>query len=134
MSVADTGRRGGVRHTHHRIHVNRVFYCELLAHCLPGRIYQLTVHYTVRPGKIDKFKNTQGAFTDWFGEAFHAVLANTHDFTRFDFPDEFGADVVEGTALGSNDKAAVERTETQRADSHGSRTTKRASLFTITME
>ena len=84
-----------------------MFQRKVRSHRLSGRVYQLTVDDAVRSGKITKLEDTEGALADRLAETFHTILINTDDFSRFNSPDKFGADVVEGTAFRRHHESAV---------------------------
>src|ERR1700684_2048146 len=115
QTIAAGNPETGARHDD--VGFGRRFPRQLRSHRLAGIVDGSAADDRVRPGEIDIFEDAGPRRQPWQGEeALHALAVDDHDFAVLDVADVFRPDDVEGAGLRTQDRAAVEFAEHERAD------------------
>src|SRR6476620_8807921 len=106
-----------VRHRDHQVGLDRRLAPEDLAHP-PARLLQdLALQAAVGAGEVDVLKDAAGAAVGLHHLAgLQPALGQADHLAGVDLAHQFGADDVEGAALGGDDEAVTEAAEAERPD------------------
>src|SRR5579862_3028940 len=117
LRVADGGRYSGVGNRYHDINVGRCLARKFNPAGLAHVVDTAATDDRVWSRKIDVFEDAwpRGQLTERLFRMF-AVFVENDDFAIFDIAHVLGADDIERTGFGGEDRTAVELSEHQRPD------------------
>src|SRR5690606_36186559 len=118
--IADGGRHAGIRHRDDDIGFQRVLARQFGADPLARLVDAAALDLRVRPREIDVFEDAEAPSHPGEGEvAVEPVTVDDDQLARLDIAYKLGAEDVQRTGLGGEDRRALQVAQHQRPDAPG---------------